>query len=190
MSWPTQAAAASYVLWIRSAALYAGSRGASNPQPRSAGRRRGVVLQLPWEGVGQAAMLPLSLALLQLRADAVPSDWRKASDRSLTTAPYATGHVASKDSLPEIRPQLSEKERAKVVFGGGKRGRKRRGHPQLRDTDDRQELASDATTCAKAMAVREGETRGETVLSERNGGGNCTQDRTLSRCGRGRGVRS
>jgi len=34
------------------------------------------------------------------------------------------------------------------------------------------------------MAVREGETRGETVLSERNGGGIVPGNETLSGCGR------
>jgi len=72
-----------------------------------------------------------------------------------------------------------------VVFGGAEQDRKRRGRPQLRDTAERQELASDATTCAKAMTVREDETRGETVLSERNGGGNYTHKQKLSTTGRG-----
>ena len=47
-----------------------------------------------------------------------------------------------------------------------------------------QNVASDATTCAKAMAVREGESRGETVLAEGNGGGNVPGIETLSGCGR------
>jgi len=39
----------------------------------------------------------------------------------LTMGLYATGVVRSKHSLPESRPQLSEKERAKLVFWGAER---------------------------------------------------------------------